>query len=116
MSDVGRDASGDIAIIGLGCRLPGANGSTAATPDAFWEVLRDEVDLLREVPEERWPRDFFSEDDRASSDSNLHSGHFLGDVAGFDAGFFGLEKEEAEKSSIKTRDVSQKMAAMKVGV
>ena len=51
MSDVGRDASGDIAIIGLGCRLPGANGSTAATPDAFWEVLRDEVDLLREVPQ-----------------------------------------------------------------
>ena len=34
-----------IAIIGIGCRFPGADG-----PEAFWELLRQGTDAIREVP------------------------------------------------------------------
>ena len=34
-----------IAIIGIGCRFPGADG-----PEAFWRLLRDGVDAVGEVP------------------------------------------------------------------
>ena len=36
-----------IAIVGMACRVPGAD-----TPDAFWEMLREGRDVIREVPAE----------------------------------------------------------------
>ena len=39
-----------LAIVGIGCRLPGDVGS----PDDYWQLLRDETDATREVPESRW--------------------------------------------------------------
>ena len=41
-----------IAIIGIGCRFPGAEG-----PEAFWKLLRDEVDAITEVPRDRFDID-----------------------------------------------------------
>ncbi|MCY7285254.1 MAG: hypothetical protein LH679_17865, partial [Cyanobacteria bacterium CAN_BIN43] len=38
-----------IAIIGIGCRFPGANN-----PEAFWQLLRNGVDAITEVPSDRW--------------------------------------------------------------
>jgi len=38
-----------IAIIGIGCRFPGG----ANSPEAFWKLLRDSVDAITEVPEDR---------------------------------------------------------------
>ena len=38
-----------IAIIGLGCRFPGA-----PNPDAFWQILREGRDVVSEIPESRW--------------------------------------------------------------
>ena len=35
-----------IAIVGMGCRLPGG----VDDPEAFWHLLRDGVDAVREVP------------------------------------------------------------------
>ncbi|NEO39711.1 MAG: hypothetical protein F6J90_26635, partial [Moorea sp. SIOASIH] len=40
-----------IAIIGMGCRVPGG----ASTPEAFWELLQNGVDGITEVPPDRWP-------------------------------------------------------------
>lgn len=37
-----------IAVIGIGCRFPGASD-----PEAFWNLLRDGVDAITEVPPER---------------------------------------------------------------
>jgi acyl transferase domain-containing protein len=45
-----RSAREPIAVVGIGCRYPGA----ADSPDAFWRVLRDGVDTVREVPRDRW--------------------------------------------------------------
>ena len=39
-----------IAIVGIGCRFPGG----ADSPEAFWRLLRDGVDAIREIPAERF--------------------------------------------------------------
>ncbi len=38
-----------IAIIGMGCRFPGAKN-----PEAFWELLCNGIDAITEVPASRW--------------------------------------------------------------
>jgi|GEM_PF-4527997 len=38
-----------IAIIGLSCRFPGARN-----PEEFWQLLRNGVDAIIEVPTQRW--------------------------------------------------------------
>ena len=43
-----------IAVIGLGCRFPGAND-----PESFWKLLCDGVDTISEVPSDRWQKDAF---------------------------------------------------------
>ncbi|MDC0667757.1 type I polyketide synthase [Nannocystis radixulma] len=44
---------GPIAVVGIGCRFPGG----ADDPDAFWRLLEERVDAVREVPPGRWPLD-----------------------------------------------------------
>ena len=39
-----------IAIIGIGCRFPGG----ANDPASFWQLLRNGVDAIGEVPPDRW--------------------------------------------------------------
>ena len=46
---------GEIAIIGIGCRLPGGIDS----PDTLWSALLHGVDLVTEIPQERWDADDF---------------------------------------------------------
>src|SRR5205823_1176952 len=38
-----------IAIVGIGCRFPGADG-----PEAFWRLLRDGADGVGPIPGSRW--------------------------------------------------------------
>ena len=76
-----------IAIVGIGCRFPGG----ANTPDAFWELLRDGVDAVREMPAGRWNADaFYHPDPDAPGKTYVRQGAFLDDVRGFDAEFFGI--------------------------
>ncbi|MGW3962685.1 SDR family NAD(P)-dependent oxidoreductase [Amycolatopsis sp. NPDC005003] len=77
-----------IAVVGLGCRLPGGIES----PEAFWRFLAEGGDGIGAVPEGRWET-FASVEDLAGVPSR---GGFLDDVAGFDAGFFGISPREAE--------------------
>ena len=79
-----------IAIVGIGCRFPGA-----ANPDAFWQLLCAGTDAITEVSsarEQMCGRPF----DRA------RWGGFLSDdiadgsgIAGFDPDFFGINRREA---------------------
>ena len=45
-------AADPIAVIGLGCRLPG----DVRSPEDFWALLRDGRDVVASVPADRWTR------------------------------------------------------------
>jgi acyl transferase domain-containing protein len=81
-----------IAIVGLGCRFPGA----ADGPEAFWRLLSEGVDAVREVPPERWNiDDYYDPDPAAPGKVNTRWGGFLDRVDEFDAEFFGISPREA---------------------
>ncbi|KDN18053.1 type I polyketide synthase [Amycolatopsis rifamycinica] len=83
-----REEGEPIAVVGLGCRLPGGIES----PAAFWRFLDAGGDGTGDVPEGRWET-FAPAEDLAGVPSR---GGFLADVAGFDAEFFGISPREAE--------------------
>ncbi|MFD1939228.1 SDR family NAD(P)-dependent oxidoreductase [Nonomuraea mangrovi] len=80
-----------IAVVGVGCRLPGAEG-----PEAFWDLLVHGRDAVRTVPEGRWERfdDGTARTAEALRRTTRHGG-FLDDIEGFDAEFFGIPPGEA---------------------
>jgi acyl transferase domain-containing protein/acyl carrier protein len=87
-----RDRNEPIAIVGLSCRFPGSQD-----PAAFWRVLSEGVDAVREVPEGRWDKNaYFDPDPSAPGKMHAHYGGFLDQVDLFDAGFFGISGREAE--------------------
>jgi myxalamid-type polyketide synthase MxaE and MxaD len=87
-----REAKNEpIAIIGIGCRFPGAND-----PAAFWQLLRDGVDAIREIPADRFdPHAFYDPDPATPGKMNTRWGGFLGQVDQFDPNFFGISPREA---------------------
>jgi acyl transferase domain-containing protein/acyl carrier protein len=87
-----RGSAGDlIAIIGIGCRLPGA-----ADPEALWRLLRDGVDAITEVPTDRWDVDaFYDPDPAVPGKMNTRWGGFLEHLDQFDPHFFGIAPREA---------------------
>jgi acyl transferase domain-containing protein len=80
-----------IAIIGIGSRFPGAKG-----PEAFWRLLRDGVDVITEVPADRFDIDAVY-DPRPGLPGKLYTrwGGFLEQVDQFDPYFFGISPREA---------------------
>ena len=81
-----------LAIIGLGCRLPGG----ADDPERFWNLLRNGVDAITEVPPERWNlEEVFDPDPDAPGKTYTRWGGFLRSVDGFDPQFFGIAPREA---------------------
>jgi acyl transferase domain-containing protein/acyl carrier protein len=80
-----------IAVIGLGCRFPGATD-----PDAFWDMLKNGREGIREVPSGRWSIDeYFDPDPDAVGKMSARLGGFLDKIDGFDAAFFGIAPREA---------------------
>jgi acyl transferase domain-containing protein len=93
-------ASEPVAIVGIGCRFPGG----ADTPERFWELLRDGVDAIREVPAERWSiDDYFDPDPDAPGKMNTRWGGFLSNIDGFDPHFFGVSPREAHSMDPQQR-------------
>ena len=81
-----------IAVVGIGCRMPGGGND----PQAFWSVLHEGHDAIREVPADRWDIDMlFHADPDMPGRMSVRNGGFLEDVAGFDAAFFGISPREA---------------------
>lgn len=81
-----------VAIVGMGCRFPGG----ADTPEAYWALLRDGVDAVREAPADRWDADASFAPELFSPDM-IHTryGGYLDRVDLFDPNFFGLSQSEA---------------------
>uniref|UniRef100_UPI0004BEDF12 type I polyketide synthase n=1 Tax=Spirillospora albida TaxID=58123 RepID=UPI0004BEDF12 len=74
-------AAQPIAVVGVACRFPGAAG-----PDAFWNLLRDGVEAVGDVPADR---------PEPLEGVPVPRGGFLPDVDAFDAGLFGISPREA---------------------
>ncbi|MEJ2871904.1 SDR family NAD(P)-dependent oxidoreductase, partial [Actinomycetospora sp. OC33-EN08] len=82
-----------IAVVGMSCRFPGG----ADSPAEFWRMLDEGRDGIGSFPTDRgWPLDeLVDPDPDHPGTSYTDQGGFLDDVAGFDAGFFGVNPREA---------------------
>ena len=88
-----------IAIVGIGCRFPGAED-----PAAFWRLLRDGKDMIREVPADRWDAAaFYDQDSGIPGKASTRWGGFLDQVDHFDPFFFGISPGEAERMDPQQR-------------
>ncbi|MBZ6103615.1 SDR family NAD(P)-dependent oxidoreductase [Streptomyces olivaceus] len=79
-----------IAVVGLSCRLPGADG-----PRAFWSLLRAGEDAVAQVPPGRWGEGPFDPATAPPGTESARWGAFLDEVDGFDEDFFGISPREA---------------------
>jgi phthiocerol/phenolphthiocerol synthesis type-I polyketide synthase C len=85
-----------IAIVGIGCRFPGADG-----PAAFWRLLADGVDAITEISPDRWGADAFYRPVVTTTATRL--GGFLDQVDQFDPEFFGISPRESARMDPQQR-------------
>src|ERR1700682_5108308 len=87
-----RTSGGEpMAIIGMACRFP-----RAPNVEAFWQMLREGIDAITEVPPGRWDiGQYYDADVAEPGKMNTRWGGFLKDVDSFDAQFFGISPREA---------------------
>ncbi|MBD2103367.1 type I polyketide synthase [Leptolyngbya sp. FACHB-261] len=88
-----------IAVIGLGCRFPGAKD-----PESFWQLLRDGVDAITEVPKERWDIDaYYDPAPGTPGKMSTRWGGFIERVDQFEPSFFGISPREVERMDPQQR-------------
>ncbi|MEU9148270.1 beta-ketoacyl synthase N-terminal-like domain-containing protein [Streptomyces sp. NPDC048349] len=89
-----------IAIVGMGCRLPGGVGS----PADFWQMISSGTDAITRVPGERWDADaFYDPDPNAPGRTTMRFGGFIDGVDRFDPYFFGISPREAARMDPQQR-------------
>jgi acyl transferase domain-containing protein/acyl carrier protein len=89
-----------IAIVGIGCRLPGGVHNAAS----FWTLLANGVDAVTEVPADRWDAaKLYDPDPLAPGKVSTRWGAFLGEIDGFDAAFFDISPREAARMDPQQR-------------
>lgn len=92
VAELEQAQSEPIAVIGLGCRMPGG----VKDPESLWQLLASGVDAVTEVPADRWDVDaYFDPDPDALGKTYSRWGAFLDNVDRFDAHFFGISPREA---------------------
>ena len=87
-----------IAILGMGCRFPGADSI-----DEFWELLTEGKSMLSEMPQARFEQ---SHPERSKKGAHFW-GNFLGDIEAFDHGFFKKSSREAASMDPQQRILLQ---------
>jgi len=86
-----RAGAEPLAVVGVGCRFPGG----ADTPERFWQLLRDGVDAITEVPADRWDAAaLYDADPNAPGKMSTRWGGFLDGLDRFDPYFFGISPRE----------------------
>lgn len=81
-----------LAIVGIGCRLPG----DANSPEDYWSLLLNAIDATREVPETRWNTGRYYDPNPAKAGKMVtRRGGYLSEIDQFDAQFFGISPREA---------------------
>ena len=79
-----------IAIVGMACRLPGADDV-----EAWWELLREGRDAVSDVPADRWNASAYLGGPDEPGTTRVRRAGFLSDIQRFDADFFGISHREA---------------------
>ncbi|CAL9382511.1 type I polyketide synthase [Nocardiopsis dassonvillei] len=82
--------SDPVAVVGMGCRLPGGVDS----PEGLWDLVEQGTDAIGPFPEDRgWDLDAVLGGSEPLS--AMDQGGFLEGAADFDAAFFGISPKEA---------------------
>jgi len=80
-----------IAIIGVGCRLPG----DVSTKEDFWNMLVTKRVVTSEIPADRWDRDeWYSKEPIPGTIQTKHGG-FVNNAYDFDNKYFSISQAEA---------------------
>lgn len=84
-----------IAIVGIGCRLPGG----VRTPEELAAFLEARGDGVREVPPDRWDLDAFFDPEKGAPGKAYvkHAAFLEEDVYAFDPAPFGISAREADR-------------------
>ncbi len=88
-----------IAVIGMAGRFPGADDL-----ESFWHLLSQGKEAISEIPEDRWPKEFFYDIDPAVPGKAVSKwGGFLNNIDQFDPFFFGISPREAKQMDPQQR-------------
>ena len=82
--------SGLIAVVGIACRFPGADG-----PDQFWKNLTNGADSITTVPKDRWDIEQIYRPQHEPGKSISKWGGFIDGIEMFDPGYFQIREEDA---------------------
>ena len=89
-----------IAIVGIGCRYPGG----VTDPESFWKLLVEERDAVGEIPPERMDVDaYYAPPPVKPGKMVTRWGGYLEGIDTFDAGFFEISPNEAERMDPQQR-------------
>ncbi|MFE0650164.1 SDR family NAD(P)-dependent oxidoreductase [Streptomyces sp. NPDC059534] len=86
VAELEERAAEPIAIVGMACRYPDADGV-----DAYWDLISNGRDAVTDVPAERFRIEPYEKDYGVYT----RRGAFLKDIAGWDAELFGMSPQEA---------------------
>ena len=88
----GMASGGDVAIVSMACRLPGAS-----SPDEFWQMLISEKDAVDFIPYERFAVDHYYSPQRTESRSTyVRRAALLSPSVRFDSSKFRISDAEVE--------------------
>lgn len=91
-----------LAIIGIGCRLPG----NLRGVDELWSALEQGKNCITKVPEDRWSLDkFYDPDTNKAGKIKNNKGGFIKGFSEFDADFFGIYPKVANALDVRQRHI-----------
>ncbi|XP_060602185.1 phthioceranic/hydroxyphthioceranic acid synthase-like [Ruditapes philippinarum] len=91
----------DIAVIGLGCRFPGADNA-----EEYWRVLVNGENHITDIPKERWDNEaFYSNNKDEPGKSYVNKAGFINGHDEWDNKLFGISDSEAMHIDPQQRQV-----------